>query len=280
MHERSPAGLIIAAVLATSLLGGCAALNRRPRAQIVGVRLHDISLDSATLMFEVELDNPYDAPLPMINVDYALECYEKQFLAGEAELQGTIPARSTRIIAVPARFEYLRLLEVGRRVKPGSVIPYRAELGLSVDAPILGKLRLPMRREGRIPVPAPPQVSVVRITWDKFSLRRVGGRVTVEMVNPNEFPLGVTKVDYSLALGGTKVAGSSLAREVTCQPHGGKATLEIPIGFSPKNLGLALFRLISGRGSSYRFRGAIVAETPFGPMTLAVDTSGDTEFER
>lgn len=34
-------------------------------------------------------------------------------------------------------------------------IPYTATLGLGVDTPMLGKLRLPMEKSGKLPLPKP-----------------------------------------------------------------------------------------------------------------------------
>ena len=40
--------------------------------------------------------------------------------------------------------------------RPGSTIPYKADMGLSVDVPAWGPLRLPMSREGQLSIPSAP----------------------------------------------------------------------------------------------------------------------------
>lgn len=276
-------GLVLA--LAVCGLAGCGAVEkamgfRKPTAKIVGVRFRNISLTSATFVFDVQIGNPYSVPLPLANIDYALASEGSSFLSGKADLQGTIPAQSQKTVSLPLVLEYLGLLRVLRNVRPGSVVPYTAEMGLSVDAPVAGPLRLPLRKEGKLPVPAPPRVEIIEIRWDKLGLDEAGGRVRLQLTNQNKFAVTLSKLTYALSLGGVQVAKSSLARAVPFGADGGEGTIEIPIAFSPKNLGLAAFRMITGKGAGYDLDGTMDAKTDFGPMSLPIKGIGKTVFRR
>jgi len=266
-------------------LGGCAAMEdllgaRRPSARVVGVRLDNISLKSATMVFDVELANPYSTPLPLVNVDYRLASGGTPFLSGEAELQGTVPAGGKKTVALPAEVRYAGLLEALRQVKPGAVIPYQAELGLSVDAPGVGPQRLPLRKAGQLPVPSVPKIELSEITWDRLGLDEASGRVRLRVVNRNQFAVELARLAGTLSLGGTDVVDVSGMQAVALEPDGGAGEVEIPISFSPSKLGMAVFRMLSGSGSGYRLRGAQTVTTPFGPMSLGFDEVGNTVFRR
>lgn len=147
------------ALLAASLLGagGCDALGlTKPTARVVEVHVQDVSMTSATLLFDVEISNPYSAALPLANVDYALSSGGAEFLSGEANLQGSVPAGNSKVLPVPVRIDFLQLVRVLEGVRPGSTIPYDAELGLSVDAPLAGRIRLPMAKSGELNIPDMP----------------------------------------------------------------------------------------------------------------------------
>jgi hypothetical protein len=47
----------------------------------------------------------------------------------------------------------MEMLKALKGVRPGSKIPYGAELGLSVDTPALGLIRLPLKKEGELVLP-------------------------------------------------------------------------------------------------------------------------------
>ncbi len=275
-------GLLLAAALGAA--GGCSALDAlglaRPSARLAGVGLDDINLQDATLRFDVEVTNPYSVPLPLANVDYGLASRGKSFLSGEAPLQGTVPAMGKRTVALPARIVFGDLLAALEGVKLGSVVPYKADLGLSVDAPAAGTLRLPMSKEGSLPVPAPPKVAVEQITWDKLTLDSADGIVKLRVVNTNEWAAELAKMAYGLSLGGTEVARSSIARPVSFAAGGGEGVVEIPISLSPRKLGMAAFQVLTGGGAEYKLNGSMDLSTPFGPMSLPISRTGQTELKR
>ena len=277
-------GMLLAGGLLLGL-SGCGGLRNvldleRPSARIVGVSLRDVSLDAATLLFDVDVENPYAVPLPLLNVDYGLASADKPFLSGKADLQGTVPARGKKSVSVPAKVTYLELLRTLKDVRPGSVVPYKGELGLSVDAPAVGLLRLPLEKEGKLPVPAAPGVKITEVKWDTLTLDEAGGRVTVQLVNHNQFPVELAGLTYALALGDVEVAKSSMAKAVAFEAGGGAGTIEIPISLSPKKLGLAAFRVLAGEGAGYKLLGTANVDTPFGAMSLPIEGIGNTVFRR
>lgn len=146
----------LTAVFATSILAGAAGcgLIERPTAQIAGAKLQDVGLSEATMLFDVKVDNPYTVPLPMTNVDYALASEGQRFLAGKADVQGEVPAKGSQVLGVPVRISYAGLLNAVKGARPGGTIPYTADLGLSVNVPALGPLRLPMSKEGQLTIPS------------------------------------------------------------------------------------------------------------------------------
>ena len=134
---------------------GCGILDK-PSAHITGVKVQDVSLTNATMLFDVKVDNPYTVPLPMSNLDYALSSQGQRFLTGKADVQGTVPAGGSKTLGVPVRVSYLELINAVKGARPGATIPYKADMGLSVDVPALGPLRVPMSRDGELSIPSAP----------------------------------------------------------------------------------------------------------------------------
>jgi LEA14-like dessication related protein len=144
----------VAALLA-AVAAGCNTLQK-PTARITGANLQDVGLTSAMMVFDVEVDNPYSVPLPLGNLDYTLSSRGQQFLAGQADLQGEVPAGASKRLGLPVSISYAELIRAVEGARPGSTIPYAADLGLSVETPLLGPVRLPMGREGQIAIPSAP----------------------------------------------------------------------------------------------------------------------------
>ena len=171
MYIKQYVILIVSLIIAMG--SGCTTIQdvlniRRPNASLQDLKFEEITLRSATLLFDVEIENPYPVALPLVNVDYNLVSRAKPFLSGKADLQSTIAPHSRESVSLPAKISYLDLLQAFKGIKPGSVIPYSADMGLSVDTPALGLLRLPINKQGDISVPTIPAIS--EIDWKKMLL--------------------------------------------------------------------------------------------------------------
>ena len=159
-----------AMVLVTCFPAGCETINQvlnlqKPTARMTGLKFENVRLDSATVLFDVEVNNPYAVALPLTNLDYGLSSGAEPFLNGNAELQTTVSAKSKKTVSLPATINYLGMLKALKGIRPGSKIPYKADLGLSVDAPSLGLIRLPLKKEGEVVLPNISDISPNDI-WD------------------------------------------------------------------------------------------------------------------
>ena len=69
--------------------------DAQPQARVTRVDLRDLSLDGLTLRFDIEVENPYGVALPLLGLDYALASRGTRFLSGNAETEGSVPARGS-----------------------------------------------------------------------------------------------------------------------------------------------------------------------------------------
>jgi LEA14-like dessication related protein len=251
----------------------------KPTASVKSVALRELTLEGVVLAFDVEVGNPYGTPLPVAALDLSLSSRGQGFLNAQSLDQGTVPARGSRLMPLTAKVGFAPLLAALSGVRPGAVVPYAAELGVSVDAPVAGRLRLPVKHEGELPVPAVPDVAVKDVRWKSLSLGEATAAVRLEIGNPNQFPFDLSALDYALTLGGVKVAETKLAATKSFAP-GGKVALELPFTVKPADLGTAAFALFRGEGAKYGFQGGIAAKTAFGDLRFPVAAAGDTPFSR
>lgn len=266
-------------------MGGCAVVEgvltgQRPTARIMGARLNDLSLKSVELIFDVEIGNPYRSALPLADVDYSLASGGERFLSGQGALQGSVPAQGSRIVPLPVKVEYAGLLKVLRTIRPGAVVPYDAEMGLAVDAPVIGRTRLPLKTKGEMPVPNIPKVELTSIRWGKVGLDEIRGTVCLRITSGCQYAVDLSRMQATLALGDVSVGELRSSAPAAMRDEHSPADLEIPISFSPQSAGLGLLRMISGSGGGYRLDGGLDVKTPFGPMNLPLSSEGNTTFRR
>lgn len=272
-------------VLALLASSGCQAIQslgqsiQRPTARVTAARLTDVTLDSAAIDFDLDVANPYPVALPLVNVRYTLAGggSSQSFVSGAADVQGSIPANSSKTITVPAKIVFSQLLGVLTDVKPGSLVPYDARLTLSVNAPRAGTVDLPLQHSGQLPIPTVPAVALSDIQWQNLTLDKADALLHLHVTNRNQFAFDTTKLSLQLSLGGSSVIGAEQPQSAHFDPAAEK-TLEVPISFSPKALGLAAFGLLRGQSSPYTLSGLLDLNTAFGPMQLPYSSSGQAQL--
>jgi LEA14-like dessication related protein len=264
-------------------LPGCALLQSllgptpTPTASVSGVHIADFSLTGATLVFDVAIKNPYTVPLPLVNVDYALSSQSQSFLQGQAPLEGTIPAGESKTVSLPAKVVFLDLLKILQGVRPGAVIPYHGAFGFSVNAPVVGTLRLPLEKDGELPVPTAPSVSVTSVTWQNMSLSGATGLLKLKVANPNSFALDLAGFDYDFKLGGVDLAKGGLTNPARLAA-GAAQEIGIKLSVSTARAGLGILQMVQGQSSGYSLSGALAIGTPFGPLRIPLALTGQVPF--
>lgn len=157
---RSVSVLMMA--FAMAMAGGCSTLQNmlaevpKPTASLKDVSFKDVSFTKVQLQFDLEVNNPYDVALPMTNLGYSLSAGDSKLLKGAADVQGTIPAKQSKVVSLPAEVSILEVINFVRGVRTGSKIPYDADVQLSVDTPVAGRIMVPVGKKGEIAVPSLP----------------------------------------------------------------------------------------------------------------------------
>lgn len=275
---------VLAFLLPLSLCGcqvlqDLAAQLEKPTAQITGVNLADLGTESLTLAFDVRVNNPYSVSLPVDKLGYSLATADTPFVTGETSPGVEIAANGFSDLELPLTVSYSELLNLVTSVRPGSVVPYKAALDVGVNAPGLGLLNLPLKKEGELPVPVPPTVEVTSIDWTSLSFQQAAANLNLKVGNLNEFAFALKNMDYDLKLAGQPIASAALASAADFSA-GGESNVTIPISFSPSSLGVAAFNMLTGEGSSYDLSGEMDIETPFGPLSYPFAKIGETIFNR
>jgi len=166
--------LFFSLVLTAFLFVSCATNQQvrqfdKPTARLVDLKFQDVQLDFATLMFEIEVDNPYPEDLPLVGLNYSLTSGANTFLTATDARPVSVPPNSKEIVSLPDKVVYERLLR-SLKGKAGSTIPYRAELQLWVNAPKIGQIKIPLRNEGSLALPEAVEITVDGKTYDSLDV--------------------------------------------------------------------------------------------------------------
>jgi LEA14-like dessication related protein len=136
--------------------GGCSALNvQRPSAAVTGVSVGGVNAEGFQLDVAVDVSNPNNVALPLTAADYTLGVGGAALLQGEANPRRSIPANGSLAVTLPVQVTFERLLAAEQAIRDsGGNVPYDLQAGLSFDtgAPLAGKVRVPLRHRGTLPL--------------------------------------------------------------------------------------------------------------------------------
>jgi LEA14-like dessication related protein len=254
--------------------------NAKPSAQVVSTSIDGLDLQGLSLNFGVEIKNPYNVSIPLTQLTYALATEGQAFLSGQLdEKPGNIPAMGSQVVQIPVRINFKKAMQLVGSIKPGTSIPYRADLTISVDALGIGNFDIPLSKSGSVPVPDLPEVEVSSVEWEEVSLNKAKAQVKLKMKNTNDFALQFKQMDYNFSLGGNNLATSQM-QMTNSVAAGGESELIIPLEFAPMSLGMGVLNLIKGSGADYELKGDLKVGTDFGPLDFPLSNTGKVNFNR
>lgn len=283
---RGPFGVFFAVLFASALpalLAGCESLQSviqsapRPTARVAAVSLQNVTMDKINLVFTVEVSNPYSVSLPLLDLGYTIGSGGHQILSGAVKPDGIIPAHATQTIQLPTVVKFAPLMKTLKDVRPGSTVPYQADLTLGIDTPVVGRVELPFSKAGEFPVPAVPEVELVSFDVVKSSPYVTEATARLRLKNNNRFQLDLSTLRVEIALGGSKVISTRMARPAKLA-SGESVIVDMPLLFSTRALGSAVLALLLGDKASYSLSGWLDTGTQYGDISLPFNSSGSTRI--
>ncbi|MCG7980219.1 MAG: LEA type 2 family protein [Candidatus Thiodiazotropha endolucinida] len=273
------------------LFQGCSSLQQaeqlmngiQPTGEVKGVKLSGLDLRGIDLLFDVEVDNPNPVAISLDGLDYDLKLLNRSFLKGQQSMGMSLAADGKSQVKLPVRMEFERLLEHYSELSKRDDVPYQLDLGLGIDVPLLGRVRLPMSYQGRLPVPKLPDVRVSRIDVQRLSLQAIDLMLELEVENPNRFALMLQRLDYQFKLNGIDVGQGAAAQSLNIDKQG-KGRVRLPLSLDLQKAGGGLYSaLMGGRGLSYELSGMLDAtgDTPLiGDIKIPLDRQGSFNLDR
>lgn len=192
-----------AVVAAAAFTAGCAsipALIPKPEIKAIRPRLAGLDFQGVDLVFDVDVSNPYPAPIASPMFKYALDLGGSRFSAGDSPVMVDLPAKGTGTAALPLRLAYADVWRLSQTLAKAKEIDYTLAGNLLLNAG--GKSHeLPLSHSGKFPVLRLPSIKIARLRPTDIGLTRATLAVDVDMTNPNAFAMALDRIGYALNLG-------------------------------------------------------------------------------
>lgn len=127
---------------------------------------------------------------------------------------------------------------------------------LKLKSLLFGAMTLLSGCAGVSTVVAPPSISVQDVSLQSLSLTQGTGLVSLNVTNPNAFPIPLEGVQYSLRLNGTPVASGDQRQSMYLQPNQ-PTPVQIPVQLQLATLMQLAPVLWQNRSVQYQLDGAV-----------------------
>ncbi len=129
---------------------GCLSLSKlleKPTVVLQELTLQDPTLEGATLLFALQVENPNRVALEVDSLDYKIEVAERTLVSGTLHRKVRVAAFDQALIEIPVPFKYGDLLASVSQLFEKPITPYRIQ-GVAK----LGPISIPFEKTGEIRV--------------------------------------------------------------------------------------------------------------------------------
>jgi len=189
-----------ALVVIIAAFGTCdSSFVSEPAVSFDSVSMTGLSFNQADMKAKIKVrnDNPISIPFPKIN--WKLFIAENSFLSGIVPEGTKIDAHGFTLVELPFSVPYDGLYTTIATLLEEAEAPYRIDLAVLFDIPVLGSETFDTSFDGTIPLPKMPELSFDGIKFNTPSIipPKVEFVLTWKVDNKNVFDLNLDKLNYN-----------------------------------------------------------------------------------
>lgn len=239
-------------------MDGCAALEdlsntiQKPSLSVENVRVSDFNFEEMELTYDIKVDNPNALSVQMLAYDYNLDINEHTLVTGDQKKELAIEASGASTFQVPMRLNFRDVYRSVQSLRDSEEVSYNFLSNLMFDLPVLGQTKVPVRKEGRIPLLKTPKISLEDFEVTGINLSSADINMKLRFDNPNGFGINVNALKYDLMINGEQWFNGTALQGATIKEQG-VTMLNIPVSLNISKMGMSAYRLLTG-GESFDYK--------------------------
>jgi len=241
-------------------VGSCAVLKQivqMPKVKFVNLDYTNPTLDSITLLFNLDVNNPNPIGAPINGIDYQIFLENKSFLQGRHNKSMHIPAMASNTVGIPVKVHFKDIIQATRNLKGRELINYSLKSNVGI-----GPFKIPVIHTGKIKIPKLPKIKVHSLNVGRMGLTQSSLVLNMDIQNDNSFPIPLNGLNYQFSIGGQQLASASKVQQKSIG-SGSRTRLQIPIAFNPLKLGTTGLKLLKkGSKLNYELKGSFWNNDP------------------
>ncbi|SMO82260.1 LEA14-like dessication related protein [Gracilimonas mengyeensis] len=284
--KRTPFYLLLLLLLtftACSTINSLSNSVSKPELSVSDASVTHLSLQDIELTFDIAINNPNPVAVNLADYNYDFQLNGQSFITGDQIEKTEIQASSSSTIQVPVRFGYRELYDLFTSLRDKDETSYDFLFEAGINAPVIGRLNVPIEKSGTLPVIKLPKLSIKNVALENLSLTKADVEVNLIIDNPNAFDLSFSNFNYNLSLNDTSPISGTMDQAIHINQKS-ESEVTVPISLSLLEMGAALQSVLRGGDDiEYSLEGSstVDASLPlFSPSTFNFDRSGLVNIQR
>ncbi len=235
-------------------------------------QIQDLSRSGLKIVFYVNLINSSSE-------NYYLTGYGFRFITGHKEyLRMQVPvdqdlkieAMNSTMIALPVKITYDLLFDAAEELKDSEMVPCYLKGEFEFFSERRRRKIVPFDFRGEFPIFSPPEVKIEAIKINDLTIGGADFDLQVKFINQNCFELMVSRIHYSLRIGGYLISKGTIPGDKSIEKQGEKQfSLNALVNFY--EVGKDIYGFFQQNSVSCRFSGEIKLNTIWGVINLPFD---------
>ena len=245
-----PLFLALLSAATLMLLLSCSALDavmkdavQKPRVSFTSAELTGLTFADADLLFVLEIENPNSFGVHMAGFDYDFRIDEATFVSGVSENRLDIDAGGSSMVELPVNVAYRDLFSSYSSLIDKDESTYQIVCGFIFDLPVLGRIRIPVNREGEIPVRRMPKIRYGGLELTNLSFTEAELELAMYLDNPNGLSLNLSSLTYDLEINQSPWIKGGLQHTVEIGEHE-EGLIRLPFTFDLIQIGMGAYNLL------------------------------------
>jgi LEA14-like dessication related protein len=243
------------------LFGGCQTVQklakniRKPTLSVTNVQVTDFSFKEIELSYSVKVNNPNPVALHMLSYDYNFKINGNSFVRGNHKKRLEIASSGSSTFQIPMAINFQDLYNLFNSLSSKGQAGYQLLADLHFNLPVLGDVKIPLKKSGMLPMIKLPKVQLSNIKLTNINLSKANLVLNLKVRNPNAFGLLMNALSYGLDVNGKSLVNGSQEKQLTINKNANQI-ISVPVSLNILNIGSSIAKLLSNSGKlNYHLKG-------------------------
>ncbi len=221
---------------------GCVSMQK-PEVELEAVRFLSMDFESVQLAFDLKVHNPNRIGITLSNWDHDFQLYGHSLLKSEQKTPQSIDALMSSKFEVPVQIRFQEVFQIVKELSQQDTLRYHLFTHFGFDVPLLGRVEIPLEKEGDIPLPKIPEFQIKTLRLNDISLTKAELVLEMNIKNPNTFALSLPEFRYQFLVQNQPWVETNSSISLEAKKEN---TISVPISLSFLQMGRSVYTLLTG----------------------------------